>query len=72
NQAGLFVWAKIPNDYADAEVLSEIILEESGVFFTPGHVFGDNGKMYLRSSLCAPESRIKEALLRLKKINFKS
>jgi LL-diaminopimelate aminotransferase len=72
NQAGLFVWAKIPDDYIDAEALSEMILMESGVFFTPGHVFGDNGKMYLRSSLCAPESRIKEALQRLKNINFKS
>lgn len=65
-QGGLFLWAKIPDDVASAEALSEEILENQKVFITPGHIFGDCGKKHLRLSLCAREDELRGALNRLK------
>ena len=65
-QAGLFVWGRIPEKVKSAEALADKILEEKFVFITPGTIFGAKGNRYVRVSLCMPESRIKEALDRLK------
>ena len=35
------------------ERVSDTILYRSGVFITPGFIFGENGKDYVRISLCA-------------------
>ncbi|MDH3648093.1 MAG: aminotransferase class I/II-fold pyridoxal phosphate-dependent enzyme [Saprospiraceae bacterium] len=53
-QVGMFVWARIPDQFEDAEGLSDLILATTGVFITPGHIFGRNGNKYLRVSLCTP------------------
>ncbi|HLA51722.1 MAG TPA: aminotransferase class I/II-fold pyridoxal phosphate-dependent enzyme [Flavitalea sp.] len=65
-QAGMFIWAAIPSDYADAYALSDKILYEAGVFLTPGGIFGTAGEQYLRVSLCSPEEKIQEAIIRIK------
>ncbi|MEO7923933.1 MAG: aminotransferase class I/II-fold pyridoxal phosphate-dependent enzyme [Chitinophagaceae bacterium] len=65
-QAGLFVWAAIPAKYKDGYVLSDEVLYKSGVFITPGGIFGSAGKKYLRVSLCAPVEKIEEAITRIK------
>jgi LL-diaminopimelate aminotransferase len=70
--AGMFVWAKIPNDFHHAEILSEIILNDAKVFITPGHIFGSNGDRYLRISLCSDEAQLNRALDRIKKIDLKN
>lgn len=67
--AGLFVWAKVP-DGTDTIELSERILKEAKVFIVPGEVFGDQGKQYVRASLCVPQERIKEAIERIRKIQI--
>lgn len=61
---GLFVWGKIEGD---AEELSDKILHEAGVFITPGFIFGNNGKNYMRISLCADVEVLEKALERIKK-----
>jgi aspartate/methionine/tyrosine aminotransferase len=66
NQVGMFVWARIPDEFNDGESLSEKILKESAVFITPGFIFGSVGQKYVRISLCATENRLHEALSRLK------
>ena len=48
------------------ERLSEAILHGTGVFITPGFVFGENGENYVRISLCAPVPVLEEALARIK------
>jgi aspartate/methionine/tyrosine aminotransferase len=68
NQKGLFVWAKINDKYKNAEILSDIILNEANVFITPGFIFGKNGENYLRISLCSDIEIFNEALSRIKKI----
>ena len=67
-QAGLFVWASIPRNYKDGYVLSDEVLYKAGVFITPGGIFGDAGKNYVRVSLCSTEEKISESIERIKKI----
>ena len=66
NQAGMFLWGKIPDEYADAEELTEKVLHEARVFITPGFIFGSNGERYIRVSLCAKDAKMEEALERIK------
>lgn len=64
-QAGLFVWAKVPSTYKDGYALSDDVLYGSGVFITPGGIFGSAGEKYIRVSLCATADKIKEAQQRI-------
>lgn len=59
---GLFVWAEVPPCYAQAEALSEALLQQAHVFMPPGHIFGSRGARYLRASLCQPIRVIQDAL----------
>jgi len=65
-QAGLFVWAKVPVRYKDCYELSDEILYQSNVFITPGGIFGSAGKKYVRVSLCSTEEKIAESIERIK------
>lgn len=64
-QVGMFLWGKIPDRYADVEDLTEAVLHKASVFITPGFIFGNNGKRYIRISLCAKDDKMKEALERI-------
>lgn len=64
-QVGMFLWGKIPERYADVEDLTEAVLHKASVFITPGFIFGNNGKRYIRISLCAKDDKMKEALERI-------
>ena len=65
-QVGMFLWGRIPDQYANAEELTEKVLHEARVFITPGFIFGSNGRRYVRISLCAKDEKIEEALGRIK------
>ena len=65
DQQGLFVWARVPSQYADGYALSDAVLDQARVFITPGGIFGAAGAAYLRISLCAPESTYAVAAERL-------
>lgn len=64
-QVGMFIWAKIPDKYKDSGELADKILYEKNVFITPGFIFGDKGKRYVRISLCCNEKMLEEALKRI-------
>jgi aspartate/methionine/tyrosine aminotransferase len=64
-QAGMFVWARIPDRYADCYALSDGILHGANVFITPGGIFGTAGDRFIRVSLCSREERIREARERI-------
>ncbi len=66
SQAGMFVWAGIPEKYKDGYELSDKVLYESNVFITPGGIFGSAGDNYVRVSLCSTEEKIDEAIKRIK------
>ena len=67
NQSGLFIWAKAPEKVTDVEKWIDEILYGTKVFITPGFIFGDAGKRYIRISLCAPEEKLTEAFVRIQK-----
>lgn len=67
-QTGMFLWAKIADKYKDSGELADKVLYEADVFLTPGFIFGENGRRYMRISLCCDEAMLKEALTRIKKI----
>ena len=69
NQVGMFVWARIPAEYKDCFALSDEVLYKSGVFITPGGIFGSAGNNYIRVSLCSPESKFQESIDRLKTVS---
>jgi aspartate/methionine/tyrosine aminotransferase len=65
-QSGLFLWGRVPDRYVDAEELSEELLHGNHLFITPGRVFGDKGRRYIRISLCADEELLAKALARIR------
>jgi len=68
-QQGLFVWAKIPDQYADGYALSDELLYEKHVFLTPGGIFGANGDRYVRISLCSTAENLQRGLDRFVLVN---
>ncbi|NOZ07408.1 MAG: aminotransferase class I/II-fold pyridoxal phosphate-dependent enzyme [FCB group bacterium] len=64
-QSGLFVWARIPSEFADSEAYSEYILKTCDTFLCPGHIFGTRGKNYIRLSLCSSRQVLRRALGRV-------
>ena len=65
DQVGMFVWAKIPAVYADGFALSDKILYSTGVFITPGGIFGPAGQGYVRVSLCSTKEKLQESIDRI-------
>ena len=65
-QVGLFVWAKIPANYADGYALCDAILYQGNVFITPGGIFGTAGTGFIRVSLCSTEEKLLEAIERIR------
>lgn len=65
NTAGLFVWARAPEDIPDVEAFTDELLYSAGIFVAPGIIFGQQGRRYIRVSLCVPEERLQGALGRL-------
>jgi aspartate/methionine/tyrosine aminotransferase len=63
--AGMFVWAQTPPGVHDVEAYVDELLYGKDIFIAPGSIFGKNGQAYVRVSLCASESSLKEALKRV-------
>lgn len=65
NQAGLFLWGRMPEGAGTSYEFIDEILDRTGVFITPGAIFGSAGERYVRISLCANEDTLTKALQRL-------
>lgn len=70
HQVGMFVWAKIPDNYENAYQLTDEVLHKARVFITPGGIFGSQGNKYIRISLCAPVSTFEEVIKRINSTNL--
>ena len=67
HQAGLFIWAEIPEDYpGDSYRYSEEVMEATDVFLTPGAMFGTEGERYVRITLCCPAEQLERAARRIR------
>ncbi len=64
-QAGLFVWAKVPDNVESAEKFCNQLLQKAKVFISPGIIFGNNGSNYIRVSLCSDKHLLETATSRI-------
>jgi aspartate/methionine/tyrosine aminotransferase len=70
NQVGMFIWARIPATINDVEDWVDHILYNHNVFFTPGFIFGEKGRRFIRISLCSDRKIFLNAMERLKNLNY--
>ncbi|RLS58685.1 MAG: aminotransferase class I/II-fold pyridoxal phosphate-dependent enzyme [Planctomycetota bacterium] len=63
-RAGMFVWAKIPDQFAGMGSInfSMKLLEEGGVAVSPGRGFGEEGEGYLRLAIVENSNRLRQAV----------
>jgi len=66
-KGSLYVWARVPEGVKCDEFATRM-LEEAGVWMTPGTAFGEHGEGYMRLSVCVPEKRLREAGERLSSV----
>ena len=67
DQAGLFIWAELPESYeGDSFQFSDEVMEKCDVFVTPGAIFGSEGKRYVRITLCCPAELLEKAAQRVR------
>ena len=63
-KAGMFVWAKIPEPWAQMGSIDFAmkLLEEGGVAASPGRGFGEDGEGYLRLAIVENSQRLRQAV----------
>jgi alanine-synthesizing transaminase len=63
-KAGMFVWAKIPEPWAQMGSIdfSMKLLQEGGVAVSPGRGFGEDGEGYLRLAIVENSQRLRQAV----------
>lgn len=66
HSGGMFLWGKVDDNWGNGERLSDYILQKAHVFITPGFIFGSNGDLYVRISLCAKQDVLREAAARIR------
>jgi LL-diaminopimelate aminotransferase len=62
----LYVWARVPQGETSAGY-SDRMLEQTGVWLTPGTAFGAHGEGFVRIALTVPEARLRQAGERLRR-----
>lgn len=67
-KATFYVWAPVPPGYTSQELAARL-LKECHIVVTPGNGFGPNGEGYFRMSLTIAESRLEEAVNRIKRLH---
>jgi LL-diaminopimelate aminotransferase len=68
-RATFYVWAPVPPGY-DSIRFAGHVLDEVGVNITPGVGFGAHGEGYFRLSVTAPDTRLEEAMSRLRRLKL--
>ena len=68
-KATFYLWIEVPKKYTSTQ-FATLLLERAGIVATPGNGFGDAGEGYIRMTMTVDESRLKEAIKRLKAIEF--
>ena len=66
-RATFYQWAPVPDGY-DSIGFANRVLDEAAVNITPGVGFGAHGEGYFRISVTAPDSRLEEAIERLRRL----
>jgi LL-diaminopimelate aminotransferase len=67
SNATIYVWSIVPKGYT-SKTFAELLLNRANVVVTPGSSFGNSGEGYFRISITLADSRLEEALERIKKV----
>ncbi|MFH1381220.1 MAG: aminotransferase class I/II-fold pyridoxal phosphate-dependent enzyme, partial [Candidatus Omnitrophota bacterium] len=69
-KATFYIWARIPDKYSALSSMEfvSLLIRETGVAIAPGTGFGEFGEGYVRFALVESESRLKEAVKRIKRV----
>jgi alanine-synthesizing transaminase len=69
-EASMFIWTELPKKYKHLTSIEfcKKLASECGVIVSPGTGFGTGGEGFVRMSLIEDETRIREAVNRIKKI----
>jgi LL-diaminopimelate aminotransferase len=68
-KATFYLWIQVPRGYTSTQ-FATLLLEKGGIVATPGNGFGDAGEGYIRMAITVDETRLREAIERLKQIKF--
>lgn len=68
-KASFFAWLPVPEGYT-SESFTKLLLDKADIAVAPGNAFGDSGEGYIRVGFLDEEERLKEAVLRIKKLNL--
>jgi LL-diaminopimelate aminotransferase len=63
--AAFYVWAKLPEGYPDAYRFCDDLLDNTGVSVTPGDIYGEHGRGFIRISLGMSTDRIEKAMQKM-------
>ena len=66
-EATMFVWAPIPEGFADSETFTMELLDRTGVVVTPGSAFGPSGEGHVRMALVQDEDVLLKAITAIEK-----
>lgn len=69
-QASLYLWGEVPKGYTSMD-FAFYMLDEIGVFVTPGSGFGKYGESYFRMSLTVADAQVDDAVERLARLRLK-
>lgn len=67
---GMFLWARVPQGWSDGFAFSEALLQQAGVFVTPGGIFGSQGQGWFRIALCSPAEDFERAAALIAQCGF--
>lgn len=67
-QASMFIWAKLPEQYAElgSFEFSKLLLDQAEVAVAPGIGFGEYGDQYVRIALVENKQRLRQAVRNIK------
>lgn len=68
--ATMYFWLKVPHGYTSKE-WCKMVLDKTGVVFTPGVAFGEMSDDHFRFSIVQSEERLKEAFARMRKAGIR-
>lgn len=58
----MFVWARVPEQFASSQAFVEALLDRAGVLVTPGDAFGPSGEGFVRLALVRTAEEMKLAI----------
>lgn len=70
SNATMYLWLKVPNKMKSKEFCN-MVMNKTGVVFTPGMAFGELSDGYFRLSIVQDIKKLKEAIARLKEANIR-